>query len=650
MLRSVELKDIRIHDAYWDDIIRLIQDTVIPYQWDALNDHLKDVEPSHVIRNFRIAAGLEEGEFGGMVFQDSDLAKWIEASSYSLQLRPDAELEERVDEVVELIGKAQRPDGYMDTYYIIKEPENRWKNLLQGHELYCAGHMIEAGVAYYQVTGKAALLSIVCAYADYIDTVFGTEPGKLRGYPGHEEIELALARLYDATGKEKYLKLAEYFIDERGGKPSYFDTEWERNGRFNFWTQSVTERPNPEYGDVDHSEYNQTHLPVREQKKATGHAVRALYLYTGMAEVAARTGDATLFEACRALWDDVVNAQMYVTGGVGSTAVGEAFTFDYDLPNDTVYAETCASIALVFFARAMFQTDPDASYFDIVERVLYNVLPASMQQDGKHYNYTNPLEVWPERLGHSPLVTHIKPVRQSWFACACCPPNLARTLTSLGRYVFSTSESGLYTHLFVGCEAELSAGDMHVRLTMQSDYPQNGNVSICMHPEHGGIWTLYVRKPGWCRSATLQLNGVPMEAPLEKGYWAIERNWEDGDTLAVELEMRPVFVQANPKVRADAGRVCLTRGPVVYCLEQTDNGDNLSALRALPDLPITDTKIESLPCRAVGLKLSGMRREATSDALYAPYEARETPVMLLAVPYAYWGNRTPGEMLVWIRV
>ncbi len=649
MLRSVDLKNVRIHDPYWDDMIRLIRETVIPYQWEVLNDRVQDAEPSHVMRNFRIAAGLEEGEFYGMVFQDSDLAKWIEAASYSLQLTPDAELEKKVDEAVRLIAAAQRPDGYVDTYYIVKEPQNRWKNLLHGHELYCAGHLIEAGVAYYQATGKTALLSVVRAFADHIDSVFGTEPGKLHGYPGHEVIELALTRLYDATGEGKYLKLAQYFIDERGKKPCYFDEEWERNGRFNIWTHCVDERPNPAYGDVDYREYNQFHLPVREQKKATGHAVRALYLYAGMAEVAARTGDEALLAACRTLWDDVVNAQLYVTGGVGSTAVGEAFTFDYDLPNDTVYAETCASVALVFFARAMFQSDPDSGYFDVVERLLYNALPASIQRDGKHYYYANPMEVWPERQLRSPIVTHIKPVRQRWFACACCPPNLARTLTSLGRYMFSTAEDGIYVHLFVGCEAELNAGGVPVRLEVDGDYPDDGVVTFRVHPEGEAEWTLYVRRPNWCRRAALRLNGAPVEAALAKGYWAVKRAWHDGDTLQVTLDMSPVFLQANPKVRADAGRVCLTRGPVVYCFEQADNGENLSALRVLPEAAVSEIQLYGLPCRGRGLRLSGMRREDDRTALYAPYQAKETPVALTAVPYACWGNRTPGEMLVWIR-
>lgn len=647
--QSSDFRKIHLKDAYWDTVISLIQDTMIPYQWEVLHDHLEGVEPSHVIHNFQIAAGLRQGEFGGMVFQDSDLSKWLEAASYSLQLRPDAELESRMDEAIALLGQAQRPDGYLDTYYMIKEPDKRWTNLLHGHELYCAGHMIEAGVAHYLATGKKTLLDIVCKFADYIDTVFGREPGKLRGYPGHPEVELALVRLYDVTGEHKYLRLAEYFVNERGTAPQYFDAEWKRNGHFNIWLNTTTETPQAAYGEVDYREYAQYHKPVREQKKATGHAVRALYLYTGMAEVAARTGDETLKQACRTLWDDVVNAQLYITGGVGSTAVGEAFTFDYDLPNDTVYAETCASVALIFFARAMFQMEADSTYFDVAEKALYNLLPASMQRDGKHYYYTNPMEVWPQRNTHSQIVDHIKPVRQKWFACACCPPNLARTIMSLGRYLFATSEDKLYVNLFVGCDADVTVGDLPVRLTLQSRYPQDGNITLTVHPQQKSAFTLCVRKPGWCRQAALLVNGQPAAAQLVNGYWQVEREWADGDVVTVQLEMNSTFMQANPKVRADTGKLCLMRGPLVYCLEQMDNGENLAALRALPNQPVEEIALPGLPDGTVALQFAGMRTKAAEDALYTPYQPAEEPVTMVAVPYANWGNRVPGEMMVWMR-
>ena len=345
-----------------------------------------------------------------------------------------------------------------------------------------------------------------------------------------------------------------------------------------------------------------------------------------------------------------MNAQMYVTGGVGSTAVGEAFTFDYDLPNDTVYAETCASVALVQFAHAMFRSDPDAVYADVIERALYNILPASMQRDGRHFYYANPMEVWPERCERSPILTHIKPVRQKWFACACCPPNLARTVTSLARYIFSAGEAKVYLHQFIGCEADLSVNGHSVRLEIQSNYPASGNIALRLHPERETKWTLCVRKPGWCQSAKLFLNGEPVAAPVRKGYWELERIWLRGDLLTVELDIRPVFMRANRSVRADAGMVCLTRGPVVYCFEEADNGTNLSALRVLPGSEVAATFLPGLPEGTVALTVQGLHDSVPGNALYTPYLPDEMAKTLTAVPYAVWGNRTPGEMRVWMRV
>lgn len=411
---------IQIQDQFWNTYSDLVRETVIPYQWEALNDRVEDAEPSHAIRNFRIAAGLEQGEFGGWVFQDSDLYKWLEAVAYSLRHHPDQRLEKIADESIELIRQAQHDDGYLNTYFTIQEPGKQWTNLYEAHELYCAGHLIEAAVAYYQATGKRKLLDISCRFADLIDRMFGTKPGQIRAYCGHQEIELALIKLYGVTVEERYLNLSQYFIDERGKQPNYFIEEWERGSRTNIWSQGA---PN--------LEVYQSHLPVREQKVAVGHSVRAVYMCTAMADLARLTGDEGLKAACERLWSNTTGKQMYITGGIGSTHLGEAFTFDYDLPNDSVYAETCASIGLIFWARRMLQLEVKSEYADVLERALYNNVLGSMSMDGKHFFYVNPLEVWPEASLKNPDKHHVKPIRQKWFGCSCCPPNVARLLGSL---------------------------------------------------------------------------------------------------------------------------------------------------------------------------------------------------------------------------
>jgi DUF1680 family protein len=395
-ITTPKARDFTIGTGFWRRVYDLVRDEMIPYQWEALNDRVPDAEPSHAIENFRIAAGEAEGEYYGMVFQDSDVAKWLEAVAYALSARRDEHLEKLADEVIALIGRAQQPDGYLNTYFTVKEPGKRWTNLRDCHELYCAGHMMEAAVAYYEATGKRELMDIMTRMALNIDTVLGPEEGKLHGYPGHQEIELALIRMYGATGDPLMLKLARYFIDERGKKPNFFHQEHEkRGGAYHF--------PIHKLGDS----YAQNHLPVREQTALEGHSVRALYMATGMADLARVTGDESLVLACRKLFDNLVKHRMYITGGVGSTHHGEAFTFDDDLPNDTVYAETCASIALCFFARALLQIEIDSRYSDAMELALFNTCLAGMSLDGHNFFYVNPLEVWPEASKKDPEKKHV---------------------------------------------------------------------------------------------------------------------------------------------------------------------------------------------------------------------------------------------------
>ena len=421
------LKNVKVKDGFWSKYEEIAKNVIIPYQWDAINDLVPDTEPSHAIKNFKIAAGEMEGEFRGFVFQDTDVAKWLEAVSYRLTIEPDEKLEKTADEVIDLIGRAQREDGYLDTYYLIKEKGKEFTNLLDCHEMYCAGHMAEAAVAYFEATGKRKLLDIVCRFLDLIAQRVGKEEGKIHGYSGHPEIELALVRVYKATGDKKYLDFCKYLIDERGCEPNFFQQELESRNFINMW------------GGKDKKAdtvYCQAHKPLREQKEAVGHSVRAGYLYTGAAHLALELGDKELFNACETLWDNATKKQMYVTGGFGSQVHGEAFSFDYQLPNDLSYTETCAAISFVFFAQKMLMSDVDSKYSDVLERILYNGSISGMALDGKHFFYTNPLETWDEQNKKVPAYRHNKVKRPGWFGCACCPPNLARMITSLGNYIY----------------------------------------------------------------------------------------------------------------------------------------------------------------------------------------------------------------------
>jgi DUF1680 family protein len=640
------LRNVKINDAFWSKYVKLVREVMLPYQWDALNDKIEDAAPSHAIKNFKIAAGLEEGEFYGMVFQDSDVAKWLEAVAYSLETHPDSQLESLADGVIDIIEKAQMSDGYLNTYFTVKEPGNRWTNLHECHELYCAGHMIEAAVAYYNATGKRKLLDVVCKLADHINSVFGTEEGKLKGYPGHQVIELALVRLYKVTGEERYLMLVKFFLDERGREPYYFDIEWEKRGRISHWSKGVSQRPN--------RKYNQSHLPVREQTTAEGHAVRAVYMYTGMAEVAAETGDLGLFDACKKIWDNIENKRMYITGGIGSVDSNvEAFSFDYDLPNNTVYAETCASIGLVFFASKMLQIEADIRYADVMERALYNGVISGMSLDGKRFFYVNPLEVWPEASEKNPTRFHVKPVRQKWFGCACCPPNLARLVASLGQYIYTVNDKVVYTHLYIGGESEINMGGDRIKFVQETNYPWDEQVKIKIFTECEKEFAVALRIPGWCRNAKVRVNNVHTDISLKtvNGYAMLERVWKDEDIIELDMDMPVDLIEANPFVKEDAGKVAIQRGPIVYCLEEADNGHNLSALSILEDAKLIEEYEEDLFGGVTVITGEAVRRknESWDGSLYRIYKKELEPVKFKAVPYAFWGNRKAGEMQVWTR-
>jgi len=561
-------------------------------------------------------------------FWDSDVAKWLEAASYSLTTHPDRRLARVVERLAGRIAGAQRPNGYLNVYFTVVEPRHRWHNLRDMHELYCAGHLIEAAVAHHRATGSSVLLDAVCRLADHVDSVFG--PGRRAGYPGHEEIELALVKLYRLTGRPRYLALSRTFIDRRGRKPHFFDAEAAARG----------EKPDTTARARGHDyEVFQAHLPVRRQADAVGHAVRAMYLYSGMADVAAETGDEALLAACRRLWESATARRMYVTGGIGSAHHGERFTRDYDLPNASAYAETCAAIGLVFFAHRMLQFDGDGRYADVMEQALYNGVLSGVSLDGRKFFYVNPLAS--EGDHH----------RQEWFGCACCPPNVARLLASLGRYVYSAAERAVYVHLYVAGRATAEVAGRRLTIEQRTGYPWDGQVDVRVGPDRPGRFALMLRIPGWCRKWTIRVNGRAVAPAVRSGYARIVRRWQDGDAVALSLSMPAERVAAHPRVAADAGKVAIRRGPVVYCLEQCDHAADVRAI-VLPDRARLKPRFaRKLLGGAVVIEVTGLApaRAGWKGKLYRPAGAGAfKPARIRAVPYCLWDNRAPGAMTVWM--
>ena len=646
MHRQVEpipLQQVKISDPFWNHYLELIRKEVLPYQWRALNDLIPDAAKSHAIANLQIAGGQAEGEFHGFVFQDSDVYKWLEAVGYSLATHPDPGLEALADQVVEIIAKAQQPDGYINSYFTIAKPQERWTNLRDCHELYCAGHFFEAAAAYYQATGKAKVLEIACKFADYLVEVFGTNPGQIPGYPGHEEVELALIKLYQVTNDERYLKLSKFFIDQRGQEPHYFAVEAEKRGEIR--------RHAPPWSD--HS-YHQAHKPVREHTSAEGHAVRAMYLYAGVADIAYYTQDRELLETCLKVWDNITRRRMYITGGIGSSAHAEAFSFDYDLPNERAYNETCASIGLFFFAHRMLKLAQDSKFADVMELALYNGALSGISLDGKRFFYVNPLEVWPEACEKRNDHRHVKPTRQPWFGCACCPPNIARLLASLAGYIYTkVDDSELFTHLYIGGTAELTLKGQRLAITQESGFPWDGTVKLILNTASDLDFTLALRIPAWCQNPSITVNGehIDIKSGFEHGYVKIQRTWSNNDRVELEFPMQVALITANPKVRANRGKVALTRGPLVYCLEEADNGDNLHNLIINPDGRF-EVKYKQPLMNKITIITAEGRRELDNwgDVLYkANTEPDTEPVTLTFIPYYSWANRETGEMLVWVR-
>ena len=630
----------RITGGFWKSRQEIVRRWSLYYQWEVLNDKIPGIEKSGSVQNFRIAAGKATGEFYGRPFQDSDLYKWLEAVGHTLADCPDATLESYADLAVDLIAAAQCEDGYLDTLYQIGgNLGKRWTNVRDMHELYCAGHLIEAATAYFQATRKNKILEVAVRLADHICSIFGLGPGQLRGYPGHEEIELALVKLYQVTGVKKYLLQASYFIEERGSLPNFFEEEAQRRG------------DPPPYGPTGGKytfEYNQSHLPVRKQKKAAGHAVRALYLYCGMADVARETKDFELMECVRRLWKNVTEKQMYVTGAVGSSQFGEAFTTDYDLPNDTAYNETCASVALAFWARRMLLEKPDRVYSDVLERVLFNGMLAGMSLDGKRYFYVNPLEFWPDSCKARNDKSRTALERQPWFACSCCPTNVARLIANLSEYFYSLWNGGIWVHLFGDSTASFSAQGTKVELIQRTKYPWDGTVAFEICTEKPVEFPIGLRIPGWCRNYRIEINGVrSQEEENEGGYAILRKKWSGCDRIELVLEMVPGVVYPSPELRVDSGKVAVFRGPLIYCLEEADNGGCLADIR-LESLNFSMERRPDLLSEIVVVFAKGSRSLETEEGLYKFEKPRRESMELTFVPYYAWNNRGIGEMTVWV--
>jgi uncharacterized protein len=625
-LRPVPLRHISLTDRFWTHFRDGLIDRTLPQQYEQI------VETGR-LDNFKRAARGESGGFEGYRFNDSDVYKWAEACAYALCGRGDGqELRDRLDEAIEAVASAQEADGYLNTYFQLMHPGLKWRNLSMMHEMYCSGHLVEAGVALWECLEDSRLLDVAVKNVEHIMSLFG--PDKRRGYCGHQELELALIRLSDATGNRRYRDFARWMIEERGKRPTPLEQELDDE-------QAMALSPYAKElllkgGDYQ-GEYAQDHAPIREHSKVVGHAVRAMYFYAAAAELAEDEADGDLAHALIRIWDNLVEKRMYVTGGVGPSGHNEGFTEDYDLPNLTSYAETCASVGLVIWGRRMLEMTGDSRYADVLERALYNGAISGISLSGDCYFYSNPLE---SRGNHE---------RVPWFACACCPPNIARLIGSVGSFAISTSDDGrtVWIHLPISSEARLEGA----KVKIESSYPYSGEFEVSIEAEHDVELELRVRIPGWADDATFDLEGEEQPAEFGQGYVVIRRTWRRGDRLKVSFDMPPKWLEAHPRVLDNLGRVCLMRGPLVYCLEEHELEGRAPQLFSADTLgEVREAKIE-LPQGATGLQVQGhLEQEEAAPDLYFEdgYSVRE-PRQATFIPYFAWGNRGRSHMQVWLR-
>lgn len=629
VLKSPGIAQVKLTGEYWPRIQEMFRDKVLEKQWRILNGEveIENVGRSHCVDNFRIMAGDMTEKFSGSYwFSDHELGKWMEAAAYGLALGAGEHIREHMEYAIDLLERAQGEDGYLNTYYTLYEPGKRFTNFTTGHELLNAGNFLEAGIAYYLTGGGRRLLDITIRYIDLIhDTVMSADHPI---YDGHEEIEIALIKLYLLCGEEKYLNLARRFVDTRGV------------GRCLFLDEDSVRLP-----DVG-LEYYQAHQPVREQKDALGHAVRATYLYTAMAELVAVARDETLLEPVRTLWEDITKRKIYITGGIGSEHHGERFTSAYDLPNDSAYSETCAGIGLMMFARALLKLQPEAAVADQMEKALYNTVLSGISVDGEHYFYVNPLSMKPSTAVYRQALWQVRTKREEWMLCPCCPPNLARLILSLNDYLYVVDDDRIYLNLLISNELELERGGKKEKLHVEGNEPWGGTLRVTAESDITG--TVYLKKPYWSEKAVVRLNGVDCTCECEDGYLAL-KELKRGDCAEIVFDMQARLVYANPHVDADCGKAAVEKGYLVYCAEQADNGEDLSAITVETDQPLQvyDSCEGRLGGELHRIRLNGRKMRPT-ESLYTFERPRTDSVAVELIPYYLWNNRGEGEMAVWL--
>ncbi len=617
-IEPVNFSDVNITDEFWKPKIDKVATKTLSaciYQTEVATPRIKNFE--------RVAAKKGE-QHQGIFYDDSDVFKALEAMAYSLKTHPSAEMEKKCDEWIDKIAAAQQPDGYLNTWYTLKGLQDRYTDMSM-HEDYNAGHMIEAGVAYFNATGKRKLLDVCIKWADHFDALFG--PGKSHWVTGHQELELALVKLYKVTKNEKYLKLADWLLSERGKKlaKGYTWTDWKDTA------------------------YAQDVLPVKQQTQITGHAVRAMYMYTGAADVASQTGDADYIKAMRTVWEDVVYRNMYITGGIGSAGSNEGFSVDYDLPNEQAYCETCASVGMVFWNQRMNSLTGNAEYIDVLERSLYNGALDGLSLSGDRFFYGNPLA---SRGQHQ---------RREWFGTACCPANIARLVASLGNYIYAKSDDAIFVNLFVGSNTTIPLKSGNVGVKMETNYPWDGKVKLMIDPAKNSKFSLYLRVPSWAQGQTstsglydlsdfgsaiiyLKVNGKDEAVRMENGYMIIDREWKKGDIVMYELPMQTNKVIAREELKQDKGRIAIQRGPVVYCIEGADNNG-----KAWNVIVPENTKFETIDHKVLDESVKALTAEVPvitvgEDGLSLKTEKKK----IIAIPYYTWANRGKNEMQVWL--
>ncbi len=618
----VSFSRVNITDNFWKPKIDKVATTTLAaciYQTEIATPRIK---------NFEKVAARKGEKHQGIFYDDSDVFKALEAMSYSLKTHPAAAMEIKCDEWIDKIAAAQQPDGYLNTYYTLDAPDKRYTDMSM-HEDYNNGHLIEAAVAYFNATGKRKLLDVAIRWADHFDGLFG--PGKRDWVTGHQELELALVKLYKVTKNERYLKLADWLLSERGKRlaKGYTWTDWKDTA------------------------YAQDILPVKEQTQITGHAVRAMYMYTGAADVAALTGDQGYMNAMKKVWEDVVYRNMYITGGIGSAGSNEGFSQDYDLPNEQAYCETCASVGMVFWNQRMNALTGESKYMDVLEKSLYNGALDGLSLSGDRFFYGNPLA---SRGQHA---------RREWFGTACCPANIARLVASLGDYIYAKNDRDIWVNLFVGSDTKILLGKNEVALKMETNYPWTGNIKLNVDPSKKEKFGIRLRMPAWATRAgdagelyttkkddlpvtplTITVNGLPFTYRIENGYAIVEREWKKGDVMAYSIPMQVERIEAKPELKFNEDRIALQRGPLVYCIEGADNNGHAWNIIIPTDARFTtiDQQVLTEPVVALQAIVPVVSVDTKGQSIQTENKK------VTAIPYYTWANRGKNEMQLWLPV